>query len=134
MADVACFRAPSCSDGESVRQRSLLAGHLKCEQLTARRRFLTSLLALMSAPVWAMAVWPQLLQGPDRRFLLYLFGFLLVLSFWAVLEEWRAANRLRKSLEEAPSAADRSGPDTLPDCDSPPIHCAANAAAATPHP
>jgi len=134
MADVAFFRAPSCSDGESVRQRSVLAGHLKCEQLTARRRFLTSLLALMSAPVWVMAVWPQLLQGPDRRFLLYLFGFLLVLSCWAVLEEWRAANRLQHVLQEATSAADWSGRDTLPDCDFPRLRRDANAAAATPHP
>lgn len=102
MADVACLRASSCSDAESARQRSVLAGHLECEQLAARRRFLTTLLALLSAPVWAMAFWPRLLEGPDRRFLLYLFGFLLAQCCWAVLEEWRAIGQLRKALAWAP--------------------------------
>mgnify|MGYP001055417037 CR=1 FL=1 len=102
MADVVCLRASSCSDAESARQRSVLAGHLECEQRAARRRFLTTLLALLSAPVWAMALWPRLLEGPDRRFLLVLFGFLLALCFWAVVEEWRAIGRLRKALAWVP--------------------------------
>jgi hypothetical protein len=106
MADVVCLRLSSCSDAESARQRSVLAGHLECEQLTARRRFLSSLLALLSAPVWVMAVWPRLLDGPDRRFLLYLFGFLLVLSIGAVIEEWRAIGRLRKELAWAPGSVE----------------------------
>ncbi len=100
MADVAPVRVPSCSDAEIGGLRSVLAGHLECEQLTGRRRFLTSLLALLSAPVWLMAVWPHLLEGPDRRFLLYLFGFLLALCAWAVVEEWRATSRLRRSLTD----------------------------------
>ncbi len=77
-----------------------LADHLACEQLTSRRRFLTSVLALLSAPVWAMALWPQLLVGPDRRFLLYLFGFLLASSAWAAVEERRAVRRLRRTLAD----------------------------------
>jgi len=100
VAGVAYFRVPYCPDGESDRLRAVLADHLKCEQLTARRRLLTSLLALLSAPVWLMAVWPRLLEGPDRRFMLYLFGFLLAISLGAVIEEWRATRRLRQWLEE----------------------------------
>lgn len=104
MADVAPVRGPSCSDAETGGLRSVLASHLECEQLTARRRFLTSLLALLSAPVWLMAIWPRLLEGPDRRFLLYLFGFLLALCAFAVVEEWRATSRLRRGLSEVTEA------------------------------
>ena len=109
MADVAYFRVPSSSEAESGHLRSVLAGHLECEQLTARRRLLTSLVALLSAPVWAMAVWPQLLEGPDRSFLLYLFGFLLATSAWAVVEERRATSRLEWSLTEVTEATDEPG-------------------------
>lgn len=113
MADVAPVRVPSCSDAEVGGLRSVLAGHLDCEQLTARRRFLTSLLALLSAPVWLMAVWPHLLEGPDRRFLLYLFGFLLALCAWAVVEEWRATSRLHRSLTEVAEATDGTVEETV---------------------
>jgi hypothetical protein len=57
-----------------------------------------------------MAVWPQLLEGPDRRFLLYLFGFLLALCAWAVVEEWRATGRLRRTLAEVADASDEPVP------------------------
>jgi hypothetical protein len=106
MTDVVRLRTSSGSDAESARQHAVLAGHLECEQLAARRRFLTSLLALLSAPVWAMAIWPRLLEGPDRRFLLYMFGFLLVMSAWSLLEEWRAVRRLRQSLDAAAVSTD----------------------------
>jgi hypothetical protein len=129
MADVVCLRASSCSDAESARQRSVLAGHLECEQRAARRRFLTTLLALLSAPVWAMALWPRLLEGPDRRFLLVLFGFLLALCCWAVIEEWRANHRLRWLLERASEGPDRPGLGTLPELGSPVSDRAASPAA-----
>ncbi len=105
---------PPYTEAATDRLRSVLADHLKCEQLTARRRLLTSLLALLSAPVWLAAMWPQLLAGPDRRFLLYLFGFLLVLSSWAVIEEWRTAVRLRRILAVGTATADGTGLDARP--------------------
>ena len=111
MVDVAFLHAPARSDDESARLQEALAGHLECEQLTARRRFLTSLLALMSVPVWAMAFWPRLLQGPDRSFILYLFGALLLLTAGAALEEWRASHRLRGLLEGAPEGPGRPRAD-----------------------
>jgi len=132
MADVAFVRGPVGSDADSGRLQSLVDGQLRCEQLATRRRLLTSLLALLSAPVWAMAVWPQLVEGPDRRFLLYLFGFLLVLSCWAAIEEWRASNRLRWLLERASAASGRSGAAALPEGDSPVSDRGASAAAGHP--
>ena len=132
MADVVCLRVPPRSDADSGRLRSVLDGQLKCEQLAARRRFLTTLLALLSAPVWAIAFWPRLLEGPDRRFLLYLFGFLLVLSCWAAIEEWRASNRLRRLLERESAAFGWSGAAALPEGDSPVSDRGASAAAGHP--
>ena len=110
MPDVVCFRVPPPSADDASSVQPILAGHLDCERLAARRQLLTTLLALLSAPVWAMAVWPQLLEGPDRRFLLYLFGFLLALCAWAVVEEWRATGRLRRSLAEVADASDEPVP------------------------
>lgn len=115
MADVVCLRVPSCSDADGVRLRSVLNGQLECEQLAARRRFLTTLLALLSAPVWAMALWPRLLEGPDRHFLLSLFGFLLAMCCWALLEEWRAGHRLRRLVDGAAEGSDRPGSNGLPE-------------------
>jgi len=132
MADVVCLRVPPCSDADSGRLRSVLDGQLKCEQLAARRRFLTTLLALLSAPVWAMAFWPRLLEGPDRRFLLYLCGFLLVLSIGALIEEWRASHRLRWLLERASEDPDRPGLGTPPEGGSPISDRDASAAAGHP--
>lgn len=132
MADVVCLRVPPCTDADSGRLRSVLDGQLKCEQLAARRRFLTTLLALLSAPVWAMAFWPRLLEGPDRRFLLYLFGFLLALWCWAAVEEWRASHRFRWLLERASEGLDRPELGTLPEGGSPVSDRDASAAAGFP--
>ncbi|HOC42812.1 MAG TPA: hypothetical protein PKJ99_07295 [Thermoanaerobaculales bacterium] len=108
MADLVLTRFPARPDDEVGPEPSLLDRHLRCEQLTARRRLLTSLLALLSAPVWAMAAWPRLLADTDRRFLLYLFAFLLATAGWAAVEEWWATARLRRALDEARSDAGRS--------------------------
>lgn len=110
MAGVAFVRGPFGSDADGGRLQSLVDRQFRCEQLAARRRLLTSLLALLSAPVWAMALWPRLLEGPDRRFLLYLFGFLLALCCWAVIEEWRAIQRLQRRLAEV---GDTGSPATI---------------------
>jgi hypothetical protein len=93
MAGVSSLRIPSRFDDDGAHQQSMLERHLKCELPSARRRLLSSLLALLSAPVRAMAVWPQLLADTDRRSLLYLFRFLLVLSCRAVVDARSATSR-----------------------------------------
>jgi hypothetical protein len=94
----------------SDRFRAILRDQAEVERQVERRRFLSALVVILSVPLWVAAAWPRFFPDGDRRFLLYIFGVLLVFVAVSVVREWRAARRLHSHLVAGAALADDDDP------------------------